>query len=385
MAPGLARWLAAYLRGRQTAVTFRGAKSKHRQLRCGVPQGAVLSPLLFNAYTSTIPTPRNSAKIVAYADDITVYAQHQNYDVAADEISAYLPALSDFLDNRKLSPSPAKSTVTLLTPSTAEASHHPQVLLKGDLLPLARSVKLLGVTFDTMMTFGEHARVTATKAAKGTSILRALAGTTWGANKETLLTTFKAISRSQLDYGAPVWSPSLCETHRTRLDRTQNAAIRAITGCHQMSAVDHLHAEVMCLTAREHAELLTRQFWLRTHMPDHPNHYMHNIAPGPRQIRDTLRSKHDEDTLSVIANEDLLDQDGALDETGYRRGLQALHTRAVQSAKEGYHPRSCLVASLHPASAPMRSDCPAPRAAPWPNCAAGSASSSTATGVASIQ
>ena len=49
-------FLASYLRGRQTYVEFRGAKSKYRKMRQGVPLGGVLSPVLFNLYLASLPT-----------------------------------------------------------------------------------------------------------------------------------------------------------------------------------------------------------------------------------------------------------------------------------------------------------------------------------------
>ena len=53
----LKRWIANYLQGRQTYVDFRGTKSKYRKVKQGVPQGGVLSPLLFNLYLRNIPQP----------------------------------------------------------------------------------------------------------------------------------------------------------------------------------------------------------------------------------------------------------------------------------------------------------------------------------------
>ena len=51
------RWLANYLNGRQAFVEFRGQKSKYRKIKMGVPQGGVLSPILFNMYLAKLPIP----------------------------------------------------------------------------------------------------------------------------------------------------------------------------------------------------------------------------------------------------------------------------------------------------------------------------------------
>ena len=47
-----------------------GRQSRLRRLKNGVPQGSVLAPLLFNIYTSDLPTTVSTK--YAYADDLAI-------------------------------------------------------------------------------------------------------------------------------------------------------------------------------------------------------------------------------------------------------------------------------------------------------------------------
>ena len=48
------RYIANYIKRRMAYTTFRNHTSTKRQFKSGVPQGGVLSPILFNIYTSDI-------------------------------------------------------------------------------------------------------------------------------------------------------------------------------------------------------------------------------------------------------------------------------------------------------------------------------------------
>ena len=75
------------------------------------------------------------------------------------------------------------------------------------------------------------------------NILKALAGTSWGQQKETLLMTNKAVGRSIIIYAVLVWSPNLHETNYRKIQYTQNETLGIATGCHKMPSIDHLHTE----------------------------------------------------------------------------------------------------------------------------------------------
>ena len=235
------RWLSNYLRGRQSVTSCRGVKSKAMIVHTGVLQGSKMSPTLFSFYLADIPRPTKPVKRICYADDITIWASGVKLPELEHKINDYLTDMSCFLRDNSLLISAPKSTVTLFTPDPKQANTHPKI--SDATLPLFRNPKLLGVYLDTFFSFNTHYVQVANRVSKRSNVLKSLAGTNWGQQKETLLLTYKALGRSITNYTAPVCSINASETSLGKIQRTQNEALRIITGSHKMSSIDHLHSE----------------------------------------------------------------------------------------------------------------------------------------------
>ena len=115
-------------------------------MKTGVVQGGVLSPALFNYYLADFPTPPPNMKLIKYADDITIYTSGPVVADLINGLNIYLSQVLNYINNKKLTVSTAKSTVTLFTPDTHVHHLHPQVKLAGQVLPLKKKPKVLGVT-----------------------------------------------------------------------------------------------------------------------------------------------------------------------------------------------------------------------------------------------
>ena len=153
-------WLATYLHGRQ-------ARTLVQETRC---QAVVLSDLEFHkdrlwllrccqisTWQMPMPMPPPTIFLVSYADDFTVFALGTDIETLSKDINSYLTTLCNFLDSRDLEVSTPKCSVTLFTPSTKEHKITPDVKING------KALILLGVTFDTALTFGPHCKLAAAR------------------------------------------------------------------------------------------------------------------------------------------------------------------------------------------------------------------------------
>ena len=173
----------------------------------------------------------------------------------AERITEYMKKVTEYLEERDLTVSPEKSTATLFTPSTHEFKAEPEVYIKGEKVNLDRRPKLLGNVFDTMYSFTPHIDSAVSRAKSKLGILKALAGSSWGQDKETMITTYKTICRSTLEYGNQIWSPIIEESNWSKLQRVQSKALRIATGClHDNDS--HLHQESKVLPVKDHCRIL---------------------------------------------------------------------------------------------------------------------------------
>ena len=181
----ITRWLSCYLRGRQAASSFRGTKSSTRIVRTGVPKGSKLSPALFNYYIADMPSPNTPVKRVCYAYDITVWASGPKIPLVESMINIYLREINIYLKENSLLISAPTSTVTLFIPDKHQFQTHPDITLEDKHRTLERSPKILGVMMDPSLSLHKHCTYVSDRIDKRNNLLKALAGSSWGREKET--------------------------------------------------------------------------------------------------------------------------------------------------------------------------------------------------------
>ncbi|GFV85367.1 RNA-directed DNA polymerase from mobile element jockey [Trichonephila clavipes] len=79
-----------YLDNRTFNVKINSTSSSIRNIAAGTPQGSILSPALYNIYTSDFPTTP-SVSVCLFADDAAILCNSTNADQAVRTSQAYLP------------------------------------------------------------------------------------------------------------------------------------------------------------------------------------------------------------------------------------------------------------------------------------------------------
>ena len=97
-------WFKNHLTNRQQIVKYKQVKSDSMTVKCGVPQGSVLGPLLFLIYMNDISKCSNILSFILFADNTNLfYDSHKNADVLGNTMNQELRRIASGLSTNKLS------------------------------------------------------------------------------------------------------------------------------------------------------------------------------------------------------------------------------------------------------------------------------------------
>ena len=150
-------------------------------------------------------------------------------------------------------------------------------------------------------------------------MMKALAGSSGGQKKETLLLTYNALGKSIASYAAPVWSTNASKSSFKKIQTAQNEALRTTTGAHTMASIDHLHQESLTLKVKDHSDMLSVQYLVNGLEDNHVCHGITTQEPRPRPMKETLHSRHNSTVLPRLC-------------ASRKESLRNLHTHVVDSA-----------------------------------------------------
>ena len=240
------QWLASYLTNRRQRVQVESSKSTWLNIPAGVPQGSVLGPLLFTAYTVDLPTACINANTECsqFADDTAIIAAHENFLAAEEHLQSAVTTAAQWLKDWHLLVNESKTTVIHFHHTNRPPPRPPSITLNDTNLTVASRHRHLGLLIQQNLCWNSHVDYIITKATRKMFLLLRLRNSL---NTSALSSIYLTYIRPILEYACTVLSP-LPATLNDRLERIQRRAARL---CLHLPLFEH----------RTHSVLLHRLKW----------------------------------------------------------------------------------------------------------------------------
>ena len=145
------RIMESFLSNRQQKTKINNAFSCYSEIIYGVPQGSILGPLLFNIYISDIFFDIIECDIASYADDNTQYNVDFSLDNAICNLEKSTNSLLNWFRENHMKANAEKCHLFVSSNESCTAK------IEDFSIKNSTEEKLLGVKFDSNLSFENHA------------------------------------------------------------------------------------------------------------------------------------------------------------------------------------------------------------------------------------
>lgn len=221
-------WFHSYLNSRAQKCQVNGTLSNASVLRCGVPQGSIIGPLLFLIYINDLPNCLSSASAKMFADDTNISSAAESLSELEPMINHELMNLAVWLKANRLSLNIAKTEFMIIGSRQklhAEGDSVIQAYIDSKPVKRVDHTKSLGLIIDDRLSWGVHIDEYLCK--KVASAIGALKRVRPFVTQAVAVQIYKALILPYFDYCSAVWD-GLSNRLADKVQKLQNRAARVI-------------------------------------------------------------------------------------------------------------------------------------------------------------
>ena len=219
------QWISSYFYCRKQYVQYKETFSSYQTIKCGVPQGSILGPLLFLLYINDISNASNLTESLIFADDTSVFYSHSDPNHLQYVMNNELHNFDLWLKSNKLSVNVEKTKYVIFKTSKKKINHNFLLHYENEILHQVNSIKFLGVYIDQNLTWKDHINHVSKKISKSIGIIHK---SRFYLSSKTKLSLYYTLVYPFITYCNMVWS-STYVTNLNRIYYLQKRAVRAIT------------------------------------------------------------------------------------------------------------------------------------------------------------
>lgn len=149
------KWFLDYFSNRTQSVKMGDRTSSVSEVKCGVPQGSVLGPLLFLIYVNDLPNLNINSHILMYADDVVLFKSGPNLNEIIDTMQNDIAMVTKWSNFNRLTINFSKSNYMVFGNKYKLKNVNIPEVLSTDLFTLTKvdTFLYLGVNLDSTLNF----------------------------------------------------------------------------------------------------------------------------------------------------------------------------------------------------------------------------------------
>lgn len=250
--------ICSFIKNRKFRVVLNSYSSCDKYIPAGTPQGAVLSPSLYNIYTSDVPTFPD-CMTAFYADDSALLSAFDRWQNTQECLTTAAHAFYAYYEKWRINLNTAKTQALLVTNRRFLETPDSPFLLNDVEIEWEDEAKYLGFILDRKLTMKKHVEYVIEKTQNATRILYSLLHRKSKLNQKNKVLLFKTCLRPIYMYGCPLFS-SIAKSHLNKLQRTQNKLLKMVYDLPWHTPTLTLHEENDIELVEEFASKLTERF-----------------------------------------------------------------------------------------------------------------------------
>ena len=211
-------WFRSFLSGRTQRVRIGGTLSDPLELVSGVPQGGILSPIIFTLYTADMEQWLKSSKLSNFADDTTTGVKNKHMEGVRKGLEEDAHNVLCFMASNGLVANQSKTEFLVLNYKMGPGLQ--EIRVGETMVQRTSRIKLLGINIEDNQDWQLHIKKVISSLNQRLFVIRRIANQL---PQEKMIAIIHSLWMSKLRYGL-----QLCTTVQIALTETRTAAMKSL-------------------------------------------------------------------------------------------------------------------------------------------------------------
>ena len=264
------QWFKSYLTSREQQVEYNNTTSSRGIIKCGVPQGSILGPLLFLIYINDLCEVSDKVFSILFADDSNLFLSGKDPNELIRTMNEEMVKIVDWLKLNKLSLNLKKTHFILFKRRKDNVSLTENLIVDNETISEVKNTKFLGIQVDEHLLFQKHIKYIKGKVARGIGILYKCKPYF---TENTLMSLYYSFIYPHFTYCVEVWGNNY-DSYLDPLVKLQKRAIRVITNSKKYDHTSPLFLKLHLLRFREIYVYCSQLFMYKHHHEILPNIFL---------------------------------------------------------------------------------------------------------------